>query len=657
MGLDSTTVLTKDLANLDVRLCYRMGSFTDKQYLKIYAEKSSPNSLNSGLLLPDESYNILIYKNQPFERVVFSSVILQVVEDGYAIYGYSITNPYFEILASKTAGTKIEISAGGTTVRVPNQYSNDVIQVPYGYVFTNSTAVVDFLLSYGALLTSQGLVFGDRENGHQLDWNQMAQEFLYWSAQGWDLGSVINLNPCAFSLTAVRDQAIVDSILAQTPENLLLDQNRTNLPVRDLVVDRQGNRFTVTSLSQQTISYLDLKYTSYESMVILDNVSLFNDLIYSPVTGARQSRVNIAATVSADWNGQLDAQGFIYNNPRTIKQWQPSQKYAKGEIVTFKNVYWSAQDIVQPSIEFDVSKWVKSDYNKIQKGMLQNIPSKANQLANSYNTNQANLETDQDLVAYGLLGFRPRQYMAALNLDDISQVNVYQQFLKTKGTLESVKLIGNASFSGTNYYRGLNYFSGITNFNSGVSFNSGNIIFSGTGQAFATKTTFSGDVALLGNTTGASLQVTSSLGISTSASFTNNGQSFFYNDVYVSGVGNDLILRANSLQLSDADVAQLSGVSDYNESYINLNSGSFLEIKSGSKETLYKDSNFTIKSGAKFNIETGIHTQNDGSIPASATWLQGSATMKSAVVAGPEKMNVRKYIRSYSQGNAATSQG
>jgi hypothetical protein len=447
MGLDSTTVLTKDLANLDVRLCYRMGSFTDKQYLKIYAEKSSPNSLNSGLLLPDESYNILIYKNQPFERVVFSSVILQVVEDGYAIYGYSITNPYFEILASKTAGTKIEISAGGTTVRVPNQYSNDVIQVPYGYVFTNSTAVVDFLLSYGALLTSQGLVFGDRENGHQLDWNQMAQEFLYWSAQGWDLGSVINLNPCAFSLTAVRDQAIVDSILAQTPENLLLDQNRTNLPVRDLVVDRQGNRFTVTSLSQQTISYLDLKYTSYESMVILDNVSLFNDLIYSPVTGARQSRVNIAATVSADWNGQLDAQGFIYNNPRTIKQWQPSQKYAKGEIVTFKNVYWSAQDIVQPSIEFDVSKWVKSDYNKIQKGMLQNIPSKANQLANSYNTNQANLETDQDLVAYGLIGFRPRQYMAALNLDDISQVNVYQQFLKTKGTLESVKLIGNASFN------------------------------------------------------------------------------------------------------------------------------------------------------------------------------------------------------------------
>ena len=147
---------------------------------------------------------------------------------------------------------------------------------------------------------------------------------------------------------------------------------------------------------------------------------------------------------------------------------------------------------------------------------------------------------------------------------------------------------GNANFSGINYHGGSNYFSGITNFNSGVSFNSGNIIFSGTGQAFATKTTFSGDVSLLGNTTGLSVVITSSLGVSSNAVLTNSGQSFFYNDVYVSGNGNDLILRGNSLQLSDSDVAQLSGVSDYNESYINLNSGSFLEIKSGSKETLYK---------------------------------------------------------------------
>jgi hypothetical protein len=422
-----------------------MGSFTDKQYLKIYTEKSSPNSLNSSLLLPDESYNLLLYKNQPFERIVYSSVIVQVVDGGYAVYGYSITNPYFEILASKTSGTKITIESGGSVVRVPNEYTRDVVQVPYGYVFTNQTVVVDFLLSYGALLETQGLIFNSRENGKTLNWNQMAQEFLYWANQGWQTGSVINLNPTATSLTAYRVGAIVDSVIAQTPENLILDQNRTTLPVRDLVVDRYENTFTISSLSNQTISYLDLRYTSYENMVVLDNVSIFNDLIYDPATGARQSRINISAAVSADWNGQVDAQGFILNNRATIKEWEPNRKYAKGEIVLYKTNYWSAQTIVQPSAEFHYSDWVKSDYTKIQSGLLENIPNKANQLANSYNTNTANLETDQDLLSYGLIGFRPREYMTALNLDDVSQVNVYQQFLKNKGTIQSVRLLGNAN--------------------------------------------------------------------------------------------------------------------------------------------------------------------------------------------------------------------
>ena len=443
-GVSSTQVLTDDLASLDVRLCYRVGAFTDKQYLKIYTEKSSPNSLNSSLLLPDESYNLLLYKNQPFERISYSTVIFQVVEDGYAVYGYSIMNPYFETLISKTYGTKITIAAGGQDVTVPNQYTDQVVQVPYGYVFTNRTVVVDFLLSYGALLESQGLIFDDRENGYTLNWNQMAQEFLYWANQGWEPGAVIALNPTAFSLTVEKPQAIIDNVVAQTPENSILDQNRSTLNVRNLVVERLDNKFKISSLNEQTISYLDLKFTNYESLVILDNRSIFNDLIYDPVTGARQSRVNVTAIINADWNGQLDAQGFILNNSATIEDWQSNKKYAKGEIVIYKNNYWSAQTIVQPKVEFDYTDWVKSDYTKIQRGLLQNLPNQSNQLANSYNLNTANLETDQDLIAYGLIGFRPREYMTALNLDDTSQVNVYKQFLKDKGTIRSVQLIGNA---------------------------------------------------------------------------------------------------------------------------------------------------------------------------------------------------------------------
>ena len=444
LGHDSTSILATDLASLDVRLCYRMASFTDKQYLKIYLEKSNPNSTNSSLLLPDDSYNLLLYRNQPFGNVNYSSVVIQKVGKGYSIFGYSTENPYFSILVSKPAGATTTLTAGGKTVTVPIEYTNTVAQVPYGYVFTNETVMADFLLSYGALLKSQGLTFTNVENGYILDWPQMAQEFLYWVGQGWGDGSLLNLNPSATQLVVTRDQAVVDNVIVQTPTKQLVDQNRQKLQTRDAVIERIDSTFKISSNNAQTISFIDLQFTSYENILVLDNVSTFNDLIYDPVTASRQARINLVGWTTTEWNGQVNAQGFIFNE-ETVNNWTPNKKYAKGEIVIYKNNYWSAQTIVQPKELFDYNDWVKSDYTMIQKGMLPNLANKANQLQNSYNVNSANLERDNDLLSYGLIGFRPREYMQALNLDDVSQVNVYKQFLKTKGTLRAVQQFSNAN--------------------------------------------------------------------------------------------------------------------------------------------------------------------------------------------------------------------
>jgi len=444
LGINSTLTLEAVLSNLDVRLCWRTGSFTDKQYLKIYTERSSPNSLNSSLLLPDESYDLMLYKNSPFSSVAYSAVIVQITDAGYAVLGYSTTDPYFNIFASRANGQLQTVSAGGSTVRVPKQYTNDIVQVPYGFVFANQSSVVDFLLSYGEYLKYQGMVFDTRENGYTLDWKQMANEFLYWANQGWNTNSLINLNPAAIQLTAERPGAVVDNITVQNPENMLLDQNRTPFDARNLIIERLENRFTVTSANNQSIAYAKIQFVSYENLVVLNNVSIFADLIYNPATGARQNRVYVTAFTTTEWNGTLDAQGFVLNQDN-VQLWAPNRKYAKGEIVNYKNNYWSAQSIIQPKLEFAYADWVKSDYTKIQKGLLPNIANKADQLANSYDTQTANLESDNDLLSYGLIGFQPREYMAALNLDDTSQVNLYKQFIGSKGTILSAEIFTGAN--------------------------------------------------------------------------------------------------------------------------------------------------------------------------------------------------------------------
>ena len=440
LGLDSTADLQADLANLDVRLCYRMASFSDKQYIKLYTEKSSPNSLNTTLLIPDESYDLLLYKNQPFERLNYSAVVVQLVEGGYAVYGYSTAQPFFNILVSQGIGRLRTITVGETSVKVPTQYTNQVSQVPYGFVFTNPTSVCDFLLSYGKLLEEQGLTFTDRANGFILDWDQMAQEFLYWTQQGWEIDSLIALNPLAGKMNITKADAVADSVLTQTNENILLNQNKRELNARNLNIVRLGNTLSIEPLTDESLSYADVRFTSYEHMIVLSNKSVFGDLIYEPVTGARQSRLNLVATTSTDWNGVVDAQGFILNQDN-VEEWTGLKKYTKGQIVKYKDQFWSAQTIVNPKPNFDFNDWVKSDYEQIEQGLLPNIANKAEQLQQTYSVTVANLEQDQDLLSYGLIGFRPRQYMAALNLDDVSQVNVYQQFLKSKGTVLSAELL------------------------------------------------------------------------------------------------------------------------------------------------------------------------------------------------------------------------
>lgn len=443
-GINSTQALEADLQSIDVRLCYRLASFSDKQYIKLYTEKSSPNSLNTTLLIPDESYDLVLYKNQPFDRVVYSSIVIQIVEGGYAVYGYSTTQPYFNILVSQSSGLLKPYTVGDVTVRVPTSYTNNVAQVPYGYVFTNQTSVCDFLLSYGKLLEQQGLSFDDRVNGYQLDWSQMVVEFLYWSQQGWENNCLINLNPLASALTITKPGAVVDSIVTQTSENVILDQNKRELPTRNINIVRLENTLTLQPLTDQSLSFADLRFTNFEHMIVLNNKSVFGDLIFEPITGARQSRLSFVGVTSTEWNGTVDAQGFILNQDN-VEEWSGLKKYSKGQIVKYKDQYWSAIVIVDPSISFDFNKWVKSDYTQIELGLLPNISNKANQLQNSYSINSANLENDNDLLSYGLIGFRPREYMAALNLDDVSQVNVYSQFLGSKGTIQAAELLSNAN--------------------------------------------------------------------------------------------------------------------------------------------------------------------------------------------------------------------
>ena len=445
VGVDATTNITTLLKNLDVRLVYRLAGFSDKTLLKFYVEKSTANSNNSSLLIPDESYQVLLYDNQPFDRIVYSGVVIQLTDNGYyKVYGNSQTNAYFNVLLPKINGSYDRVSVQGLSVQVAKDYYTTPTLIAYGTEFYSVQEVAQFLESYGRYLASQGVLFDQIESGLKVSWRQMVAEYLYWAQSGWETGSIVNINPAADLISINKDSYIVQPLTLQQ-QNFVLNQNLYPIQSVDLSIVRDGTLFTAQPLNQgDTVAYGQFNISNFEHGIVFDNITLFGDVIYNLVTGLRQNRIILRGTKTAEWNGTIDAQGFILNQDN-ILEWSKEVKYTTGSIVKYKNKYWIAIKIIQAKELFDERDWKQTDYNEIQKGLLPNTSTRSYESTLYYDVNKTNLENDADLLSFSLIGYRPRDYLALADLTDITQINVYKNFIKNKGTLNAASAFKGAS--------------------------------------------------------------------------------------------------------------------------------------------------------------------------------------------------------------------
>jgi len=433
-GTDGTAAVYQALQNVDVRLTYRMAGFTSKNNLKFLIEKATPNTQSSSLLVPDDNYAVLLYDNVPVDRITYSSVLIQRVRDGWTVYGNSQEKAYFKVAIPKVNGVYNNVTVGNTTVALTTDYYTDRTSiVPYGTLFYSVQGLSEFLQNYGRYLTSQGMVFANQYGGTVSNWDTMIQLYINWTNQSWQLGSTIALNPAADLLQIARQSLVVQPLTIHK-QNFILNQNLIPIPQQNFVVERDNTVFTVKSLNNgDAIGYTNLNLSSIEHAIVFDNTTIFNDTLYSPPTGLRQPRFLLQGYKSAEWQGYVDAQGFILSQDN-IKQWQPSVKYTKGQIVSYKSKYWIANEIIEPAADFVESLWTKTTSDKVKIGLLPNPSTVAYEAQYYYDTSRVNLENDTDQLAFSLIGFRPRDYLAAIDLSDTTQVNVYKAMISEKGT-------------------------------------------------------------------------------------------------------------------------------------------------------------------------------------------------------------------------------
>jgi hypothetical protein len=447
-AIDGTAKITSLVRNLEVKLSYKMAGYSDNNFLTVVADQSSPVSRASSIILPPENYKIFLNKSAPVEKISYSAVVIERTATGFAVRGYDLEQPYFTIIPSKRNNNAFSISAIEETAIIYRDFEFTKVIVPYGFEFATKQQVVDFLISYGRYLTAQGLVFdtfnADLET--KQTWILSAQEFLVWSQQGWASGNLLVLSPVFNSIKIINTAGVVDHVVNSISASKILDQNFNIIKNSQFSVLRDDNVFQITSVFGHTIGLAVFNLVQYEHVLLMDNNTVFGDIIYQPELGNRQYRLRLIGNKTNNWTGQLNPGGFIYNND-IIDEWQPGRNYRKSALVSFKEKFYFAISEVPASVEFDFTYWSNIDKSKIKTGLLPNFSYNAEKFNNVYNIDDTVADAALDSLSSGITGFRERSYFQDFKLDNVSQTKFYQGYIKQKGSINAIDALTTARFN------------------------------------------------------------------------------------------------------------------------------------------------------------------------------------------------------------------
>ena len=472
----SGVIITKLQSGFEVK-----GYSKTQPYFNYYTWIQSGNTINVGGISENYSMWTAGQQYQMGAVVQYGGVFYRATVTTTAGAGFDPS--YFAKLPS------LPIVGGQTATLRKLWDKNDVVAVPYGTEFAKIQDVVDFLQGYGEYLTDQGFIFDDFNNtlATVSNWETSVKEFLFWTTQNWSSGqdkwsdwranqpvpygsivryngdyysalyaiaptdifepekynkleglsevgaSVISLSPAAIKLTFKTPTAVVDNISNPFYDYEIFKVDGT--PISSLFLDsyREGNIVSYTPRTTDGIYGASFYLVQNEQVVLLDNNTIFNDVVYNPESGYRQERIKVSGHTSIDWYGGLDVPGFIFDQAN-IQTWQPWQDYALGDIVGFQGYYYSATTALTGTEIFNASSWTRLTKKPTAK-LIPNWTYKASQFTDFYNLDSDNFDSDQQKVAQHLIGYQKRQYLDNIIQDDVSEFKFYQGMIREKGTL------------------------------------------------------------------------------------------------------------------------------------------------------------------------------------------------------------------------------
>lgn len=435
------------VTRLNVKLGHKVGGFTNAENLRVYTE-SATSIGDSSALIPSENIEVTMFKGPSIKELVYSGVIVKALSDGrYEIYGYDLISNSFTYLPKSPTATGTEVNVSGKEaeyrlyqagtpykkydivkyntffyralrdipasnsfvqtdwVKLPSLPVNGGVEATYfeqradtaetydyGTILNDSQEVFDFLVGYGAWLQTQGWVFDQYDNNSSTLKNflESARQFLFWVASSWQEGSVITLSPLAEKAKLALSHGYADNVEKITNGVYsILDEKGVVIDPRLTVINRFDNILEVEPKNVEVRVYcLRVNVIEHENIILFDNRTSFNDVIYDPLLASRLPRMRLNGTFTQDWTGKFEAPGYILS-PNSL--------------------------------------------------MVPNIENTTNSMR-LYFDSDTRLDSKQvENAGRKVIGFEEKTYMDNLQISDDVQYEFYKGTIREKGTTSSIK--------------------------------------------------------------------------------------------------------------------------------------------------------------------------------------------------------------------------
>jgi hypothetical protein len=447
-GQDITTTFGDHVRGLNVKLAHKVGAFTDSKTMQASTESQG--------VLPSENVTVELYNSPSTREEFYGGVIVKWTGNGWAVIGYDVLNPVFNIITPNTSGPKVTISLGEIATRAypwaPNTFyqtgvqvtwqnatyeclkshtsvatfeqeywelvsssagtspylqfytkavpANTVTTVPYGTVFHTMQEVANFLAGYELYLKSRGWVFDgfDSSINEAKDFRIAVRQFLNWAQVTWAPGTFITLSPIADGVKFVTNHGAIQSV-EQMVNGVysILDRGGAYVDIKNTVVNRVNGQIVVSTKDGSGIYGLRISVTEIEHCILFDNTTIFNDVIYEPLFNLRQNRIRMNFNLSTNWNGTLNAPGFVLTDNLMVPSFDRS-------VEDVRNMFGIEQPVYS----------VMRDYARHQ------------------------------------IGYQSRNYLADIFTNELNQFEFYQGMIQQKGSAGALdKLLRNTTLTQT----------------------------------------------------------------------------------------------------------------------------------------------------------------------------------------------------------------